>query len=113
MKEGLLAPAQVTSLSGIRGLDAIAPTPDGGLRVGPMVTLANLAANAKMGERYPASANAASDSARPQIRNVATIGATSCNGRAVGTSAPPSSAACARGQPLLCDLGRKPISRDL
>ena len=74
MKEGLLAPAQVTSLSGIPGLDAIAPTPDGGLRVGPMVTLANLAADAKVRERYPALADAASDSASPQIRNVATIG---------------------------------------
>jgi len=74
MKEGLLAPAQVTSLAGIPGLDAIAPTPDGGLRVGPMVTLANLAADARVRERYPALADAASDSASPQIRNVATIG---------------------------------------
>ncbi len=74
MKEGLLAPAQVTSLAGIPGLDAIAPTPDGGLRVGPMVTLANLAADATVRERYPALADAARDSASPQIRNVATIG---------------------------------------
>ncbi len=74
MKEGLLGPAQVTSLAGIPGLDAIAPTPDGGLRVGPMVTLANLAADATVRERYPALADAARDSASPQIRNVATIG---------------------------------------
>jgi xanthine dehydrogenase YagS FAD-binding subunit len=74
MKEGLLAPAHVTSLSGVPGLDAIAPTPQGGLRIGPMVTLANLAADATVRERYPALADAARDSASPQIRNVATIG---------------------------------------
>ncbi len=74
MKEGLLAPAEVTSLQGVPGLSAIAPTPEGGLSVGPMVTLARLAADPSIRERYPALAEAAGESASPQIRAVATIG---------------------------------------
>src|SRR5271166_3249580 len=63
MKEGLLAPTEVTSLQGVPGLDAIAPTPEGGLRVGPMVTLARLAADRSIRDRYPAIAEAAGESA--------------------------------------------------
>ena len=74
MKEGLLAPAEVTSLQGVPGLDAIAPTPEGGLSVGPMVTLARLAADPSIRGHYPALAEAASELASPQIRAVATIG---------------------------------------
>ncbi len=74
MKEGLLAPSEVTGLSLIPGLDAIAPTPDGGLSVGPMVTLARLAADPTIRDRYPALADAAGESASPQIRAVATLG---------------------------------------
>ena len=74
MKEGLLAPFEVTSLSHVPGLDAIAATPDGGLNVGPMVTLARLAADRTVRDRYPALADAAGKSASPQIRAVATLG---------------------------------------
>jgi len=74
MKEGLLAPSEVTSLSLTPGLDAIAPTADGGLSVGPMVTLARLAADPTIRDRYPALADAAGVSASPQIRAVATLG---------------------------------------
>ncbi len=74
MKEGLLAPSEVTSLVLIPGLDAIAPTPDGGLRIGPMVTLGRLAEDPAIRARYPALAEAAGESASPQIRTVATLG---------------------------------------
>ncbi len=74
MKEGLLAPSEVTSLRLIPGLDAIAPTPDGGLGVGAMVTLARLASDPAIRDRYPALADAAGESASPQIRAVATLG---------------------------------------
>jgi xanthine dehydrogenase YagS FAD-binding subunit len=73
MKENLVAPATVVSLGGIPGLDAIADE-NGGLRIGPMVTLAALAANGAVRDRYPALAAAAGSSASPQLRNVATIG---------------------------------------
>ena len=74
MMEGLLAPAQAVSLAATPGLDTIAPTPEEGLRVGAMVTLARLQADPVIRARYPALAEAAGDSASPQIRAVATIG---------------------------------------
>jgi xanthine dehydrogenase YagS FAD-binding subunit len=73
MKEQLLAPAKVVSLGSIPGLDEISDD-DGGLRIGAMVTLAALAVNAAVRERYPAVAETALGSASPQLRNVATIG---------------------------------------
>ena len=74
MKEGLIAPNEVTSLAGVPGLDAIARTDDGGLSVGSMVTLAKLAADPLVRETYPALAEAAGVSASPQIRAAATLG---------------------------------------
>jgi len=73
MKENLLAPRQVVSLTEIAGLDAIGE--DGaGLRIGATVTLARLADHPALRQRYPALADAAGGSASPQIRNVATLG---------------------------------------
>jgi xanthine dehydrogenase YagS FAD-binding subunit len=74
MKEGLIAPAEVTSLAVVSGLDVIEPAPDGGLRIGPMVTLARLTADPVVRTRYLALADAAGESASPQIRAVATLG---------------------------------------
>ena len=74
MKEGLLAPVEVTSLESVPELDAITPTPEGGLSIGSMVTLAGLAADPSIRKQYPALAEAAGKSASPQIRAVATIG---------------------------------------
>jgi xanthine dehydrogenase YagS FAD-binding subunit len=74
LKEGLLKPGKVVSLSAVPGLDAIAEEKSGGLRIGPMVTLAALADHALVQERYPALADALRSSASPQIRNVATLG---------------------------------------
>jgi len=74
LKENLLAPAKVVSLRDIPGLDTIAEAEGGGLRIGPMVTLAKLAEHPVARQRYPALVDAVMASASPQIRNVATIG---------------------------------------
>jgi len=74
LKEGLLAPSKLVNLQDVPGLDAVVEEADGSLRVGPMVTLASVAAHPLVRERYPALANALADSASPQIRNVATLG---------------------------------------
>jgi xanthine dehydrogenase YagS FAD-binding subunit len=74
MKENLLAPLTVVNLKDVPGLETIAEAEGGGLRIGPLVTLAKLAENATMRQRYPALAGAAQVSASPQIRNVATLG---------------------------------------
>jgi xanthine dehydrogenase YagS FAD-binding subunit len=73
MKEGLLTPRRVVNLREIRGLDRIEAA-NGGLRIGPNVTLAQLAADSQIVARYRALADAAGASASPQIRHVATIG---------------------------------------
>ena len=74
MKEGLLAPSKVMNLREVPGLDTVVEEQGGGLRLGPMATLASLAAHPLLRQRYAALADALRGSASPQIRNVATLG---------------------------------------
>ncbi len=74
LKEGLIKPSKIVSLAEVPGLDRIAEERDGSLTIGPMVTLASLAKNEQVQQRYPALADALSNAASPQIRNVATLG---------------------------------------
>jgi xanthine dehydrogenase YagS FAD-binding subunit len=73
LKEHLLEPTRLINLRGVRGLDQIAGGDDG-LRLGPLVTLAQLAASDEVRGRYRALADAAGHAATPQIRNAATVG---------------------------------------
>ena len=73
MKERLLAPRRLVNLRAIPGLDAIAEEA-GGLRIGALATLEQVAAHPLVLRRYTALAEAAGGSASPQIRHVATIG---------------------------------------
>ena len=73
MKQGLLRPARVVNLRDVPGLDAIAED-EGGVRIGALVTLEQFAAHAMLRQRYTALADAAENSASPQIRHVATLG---------------------------------------
>jgi len=74
MKEGLLAPAALVSLGAIPGLADIAVLGDGGLRIGAIATLAQVAEDARVAQHWPALSDAVRLSAGPEIRNVATIG---------------------------------------
>ncbi len=74
MKEGLLQPRRIVNLRGIPELDRIVEQTDGSVRIGAMVTLANLASHPTILQRYTALADVARNSASPQIRNVATLG---------------------------------------
>ena len=74
LKEGLMAPATLVSLSSVAELDAIAEETGGAIRIGSMITLARIAGHPLIRERYAALAEVAGSSASPQIRNVATIG---------------------------------------
>jgi len=73
MKEGIDAPRRLVNIRHVRGLDRIAEE-NGGLRIGPLVTLAQLHRSEAVRRRYTALAEAAEHSATPQIRNMATIG---------------------------------------
>jgi xanthine dehydrogenase YagS FAD-binding subunit len=74
LKESLLKPSKIVSLSEVPGLDDVAEEEDGGLRIGPMVTLASVADRQVVQQLYPAFAEALRGAASPQIRNVATLG---------------------------------------
>jgi xanthine dehydrogenase YagS FAD-binding subunit len=74
MKEGLLQPRRIVNLRGITELDRIVEGKDGTLRVGSLVTIAQIAQHPIIVQRYAALADAARYSASPQIRNMATLG---------------------------------------
>ena len=67
--------AQPDRLVSVKELDAaITKSPNGGLRIGSAVTLADLAANADARRMYPALTDAAVEVGTPQIRNAGTVG---------------------------------------
>jgi xanthine dehydrogenase YagS FAD-binding subunit len=76
LKERLLEPPRLVDLQRIPGLGEIAAEPAGGLAIGPLVTLARLAAHPAVRARHAALALALAcgEAASPQIRNVATLG---------------------------------------
>lgn len=73
LKEGLDTPKQLVNIRNIKELSRL--TPDAmGLRIGPLVTLAQLDTDADVRRQYTALADAAGHAATPQIRNMATVG---------------------------------------
>lgn len=67
--------AQPDRLVSVKELDAsISRGPNGGLRIGSAVTLADLVANADARRMYPALTDAAAEVGTPQIRNAGTVG---------------------------------------
>ncbi len=71
MKQDLLRPRRLINLRHIAGLDRIEPSA-AGLRIGPNVTLAQLAASEPVRTRHQALADAG-DAASAQIRQIATL----------------------------------------
>jgi xanthine dehydrogenase YagS FAD-binding subunit len=71
MKERLIGPKRLVNIRTIPGLDRLEDVPGTGLRIGPLVTLAHLAADPAVQKRYRALAQAAGHAATPQIRNMA------------------------------------------
>lgn len=73
LKEGLDSPTRLVNIRTIPGLDYIREDA-GGLRIGPMTTLATIAEHPVVRRRYAALADACLRAATPQIRNMATVG---------------------------------------
>jgi xanthine dehydrogenase YagS FAD-binding subunit len=78
MKEGLIAPARLVNIKENESLKSVRFDRDEGLRIGALVTLAGLQADATVSASYPAVAAAVRLIASPQIRNVATVGGNLC-----------------------------------
>jgi xanthine dehydrogenase YagS FAD-binding subunit len=74
LKERLIKPSKIVSLTEVPGLDRVTEEKDGSVTIGSMATLASLAQSDLVRQRYPALADALSGAASPQIRNVATLG---------------------------------------
>ena len=74
LKEHLLEPARLVDLKSVPGMQDVTAEPAGNLRIGPLVTLAQVAAHPGIQATHTALAQACGQAASPQIRNVATIG---------------------------------------
>jgi len=73
MKDFIAEPDRIVNVKS--ALDAaIAATPDGGLKIGAAVRMADLAENARVRLLYPAVLEAAGEVGTPQIRNQGTVG---------------------------------------
>jgi xanthine dehydrogenase YagS FAD-binding subunit len=67
-------PPAVVDLSGVAELHGIRAEDDGGLWIGAMTTLTEVAEDAAVNEKFPMLAKAAQVVASPQIRNIGTLG---------------------------------------
>lgn len=74
LKEHLHEPDLVVNLRNIPGLDKVEEDGDGGLAIGPLVTLAAISGHPLVRAKHPILADAVGLAATPQIRNMATIG---------------------------------------
>jgi xanthine dehydrogenase YagS FAD-binding subunit len=68
----------VVSLGGIDELRGIAATPDGGLSIGALSSIADIASSENIATRYTALAESARAVASPQLRNQGTLGGNLC-----------------------------------
>jgi xanthine dehydrogenase YagS FAD-binding subunit len=99
MKENVARPSRLIDIT-LLPLKEILPGPDGGLRLGALVTNTDVAYDGQVERRYPLLAKAILAGASPQLRNMATVGgnlmqrtrcyyfydtATPCNKREPGT----------------------------
>jgi xanthine dehydrogenase YagS FAD-binding subunit len=78
MKDDVVTPKRLVNIKEIAALRGIAFNPKQGLRIGALVTIQELADNARVRQAYPVLAKTADEIAGPQIRNMATIGGNLC-----------------------------------
>ncbi len=78
LRDHVFGAQRLVSISRIKELQGIKPTASGGLRVGALTSLAEVAANTLVRGRYPALAQAAQEVGSPQLRNQGTLGGNLC-----------------------------------
>lgn len=78
LRDHVFEAKKVVSISGVGDLRGITETPDGGLRIGALATIAEVAENPLVKERCAALAESAFEVASPQLRNQGTMGGNIC-----------------------------------
>ncbi len=78
LRDAVFNAESLVSLSRITELKGVTPTADGGLRIGALTTIAEVAVNPLVRDRYSALADAALSVASPQLRNQGTMGGNLC-----------------------------------
>ena len=86
MKDFISTPGRLVSLRDARDLRGITYSSGQGLRLGSMVTLAEIAENAEVRRHYPGLVQASEDLGSPQIRSVGTVVAISVTDARIKTT---------------------------
>jgi xanthine dehydrogenase YagS FAD-binding subunit len=78
LRDGVFTAPTLVSLAGVPGLRGIEQTAEGGLRIGALASITDLAESEVVRTRYRALAEAAASVASPQLRNQGTLGGNLC-----------------------------------
>jgi xanthine dehydrogenase YagS FAD-binding subunit len=78
LRDGVFATGKVVSISGLSDLRGIKRSSDGGLTIGSLTTLSQLATDSTVLREYTALAQGALSAASPQLRNQGTVGGNLC-----------------------------------
>jgi len=78
LRDQVFSAGKVVSISGLKGLKGVTKGKDGGLRIGALTTITDIALNADIRKQYSGLARAASEVASPQLRNQGTLGGNLC-----------------------------------
>lgn len=78
LRDGVFGAEKLVSISRVAGLAGIRPAEEGGLALGALTTLAEIAASPLVAERAPGLAEAAGAAASPQLRHQGTLGGNLC-----------------------------------
>src|ERR687892_2932370 len=74
MKDRAALPERLLDINGLRGIAKIEALPDGGLRIGALARMSDVAADAEVRRRFPVIAEGLLFAASGQLRNMATMG---------------------------------------
>jgi xanthine dehydrogenase YagS FAD-binding subunit len=77
MKDDVVSPKRLVNIKNIKDLQGVSSNSQG-VRIGALTTLGDLADEARIKTDYPALAEALSEAASPQIRNLATLAGNLC-----------------------------------
>ena len=89
LKRWQIEPRYVVNLKGVQGLSGVEVPEGGGLRIGALTTLSDLASSPLLQDGLAAVSQAASKIGSVQVRNLATIGGNLCNAAPSADMAPP------------------------